>query len=68
MHWGPRKWRISPKFPNSTHHEVLKALKEAGLDSMPGPGAEILTDRVRRLISKGKCGSQEWLGYYDGSA
>ena len=28
---------------------------------MPGPGAEILTDRVRRLISKGKCGSQEWL-------
>src|SRR6185437_11805609 len=41
--------------------EVLMALKEAGLDSMPGPGAEILTDRVRRLISKGKCGSQEWL-------
>ena len=49
------------KISNSTHHEVLKALKEAGLDSLPGPGAEILTDRVRRLISKGKCGSQEWL-------
>ena len=45
----------------STHREVLMALKEAGLDSLPGPGAEILTDRVRRLISKGKCGSQEWL-------
>jgi cyclic dehypoxanthinyl futalosine synthase len=28
---------------------------------MPGPGAEILNDRVRRLISKGKCGAQEWL-------
>jgi cyclic dehypoxanthinyl futalosine synthase len=41
--------------------EVLAALKEAGMDSMPGPGAEILVDRVRRLISKGKCGSQEWL-------
>ena len=27
----------------------------------PGAGAEILTDRVRRLISKGKCGAQEWL-------
>lgn len=40
---------------------MLKALKEAGLDSLPGPGAEILVDRVRRLISKGKCGSQEWL-------
>ena len=37
------------------------ALKDAGLDSLPGPGAEILTDRVRRLISKGKCGTQEWL-------
>ena len=36
-------------------------LKEAGLDSLPGPGAEILVDRVRRLISKGKCGSEEWL-------
>lgn len=44
-----------------THHEVLKALKEAGMDSLPGAGAEILIDRVRRLISKGKCGAQEWL-------
>jgi cyclic dehypoxanthinyl futalosine synthase len=40
---------------------VLTALKEAGLDSLPGAGAEILIDRVRRLISKGKCGAQEWL-------
>jgi cyclic dehypoxanthinyl futalosine synthase len=39
----------------------LKALKEAGLDSLPGAGAEILIDRVRRLISKGKCGADEWL-------
>jgi cyclic dehypoxanthinyl futalosine synthase len=45
----------------TTHHEVLKALKEAGMDSLPGAGAEILIDRVRRLISKGKCGAQEWL-------
>ncbi len=44
-----------------THREVLKALKEAGMDSLPGAGAEILIDRVRRLISKGKCGAQEWL-------
>ena len=28
---------------------------------MPGAGAEILVDRVRRLISKGKCGADEWL-------
>ena len=39
----------------------MAALKEAGLDSLPGAGAEILNDRVRRLISKGKCGRQEWL-------
>src|SRR5690606_32372129 len=45
----------------ATHHDVLKALKEAGLDSLPGAGAEILIDRVRRLTSKGKCGAQEWL-------
>ncbi|MEK7253402.1 MAG: dehypoxanthine futalosine cyclase, partial [Bacteroidota bacterium] len=36
-------------------------LHEAGLDSLPGAGAEILDDRVRRLISKGKCGAKEWL-------
>ena len=44
-----------------SHREVLMALKEAGMDSLPGAGAEILNDRVRRLISKGKCGAQEWL-------
>ena len=45
----------------STHREVLTALKAAGMDSLPGAGAEILIDSVRRLISKGKCGAQEWL-------
>ena len=49
------------KLEKSTHKDVLTALKEAGLDSLPGAGAEILVDRVRRLISKGKCGSDEWL-------
>ena len=58
---GPPEVAHITKLEKSTHREVLMALKEAGLDSMPGPGAEILTDRVRRLISKGKCGSQEWL-------
>ena len=58
---GPPEVAHITKLEKSTHREVLMALKEAGLDSLPGPGAEILTDRVRRLISKGKCGSQEWL-------
>ena len=58
---GPPEVAHITKISNSTHREVLMALREAGLDSLPGPGAEILTDRVRRLISKGKCGTQEWL-------
>ncbi|WP_251760798.1 cyclic dehypoxanthinyl futalosine synthase [Parasegetibacter sp. NRK P23] len=58
---GPPEVAHICKLEKMSHREVLLALKESGLDSLPGPGAEILTDRVRRLISKGKCGSQEWL-------
>ncbi|HEY8398308.1 MAG TPA: cyclic dehypoxanthinyl futalosine synthase [Flavihumibacter sp.] len=58
---GPPEVAHICKLEKKSHHEVLKALKEAGMDSLPGPGAEILIDRVRRLISKGKCGAQEWL-------
>ena len=58
---GPPEVAHITKLEKSTHKAVLLALKEAGLDSLPGPGAEILVDRVRRLISKGKCGTDEWL-------
>lgn len=58
---GPPEIAHITKLEKSTHTEVLRALKQAGLDSLPGAGAEILDDRVRRLISKGKCGGQEWL-------
>lgn len=58
---GPPEVAHICKLEKMSHRDVLLALKESGLDSLPGPGAEILTDRVRRLISKGKCGSQEWL-------
>ena len=58
---GPPEIAHITKLEKSTHTEVLKALKEAGLDSLPGAGAEILNDRVRRLISKGKCSGREWL-------
>ncbi len=40
---------------------VIERLREAGLDSIPGGGAEILVDRVRREISPKKCSSAEWL-------
>ena len=58
---GPPEVAHIAKLEKMSHHDVLKALKEAGLDSLPGAGAEILVDRVRRLISKGKCGADEWL-------
>lgn len=58
---GPPEIAHIAKLEKSTHTEVLKSLIEAGLDSLPGAGAEILNDRVRRLISKGKCGGREWL-------
>ncbi len=58
---GPPEIAHITQLEKSTHYEVLKTLKEAGLDSLPGAGAEILDDRVRRLISKGKCGAEEWL-------
>lgn len=58
---GPPEIAHITKLEKSTHSEVLKALKDAGLDSLPGAGAEILNDRVRRLISKGKCTGREWL-------
>ncbi len=41
--------------------QVLERLHAAGLDSVPGGGAEILVDRVRRKIAKAKCTSEEWL-------
>src|SRR3954471_12351063 len=58
---GPPEVAHICKLQKASHHEVLKKLKEAGMDSLPGAGAEILVDRVRRLISKGKCGADEWL-------
>ena len=58
---GPPEVAHITKLEKSTHIEVLTALKKAGMDSLPGAGAEILVDRVRRLISKGKCGAEEWL-------
>ena len=58
---GPPEIAHITKLEKSTHTAVLQSLKDAGLDSLPGAGAEILDDRVRRLISKGKCGGQEWL-------
>ncbi len=58
---GPPEIAHITQIEKSTHREVLNTLMEAGMDSLPGPGAEILNDRVRRLVSNGKCSAQEWL-------
>jgi len=41
--------------------DTLLRLQAAGLDSLPGGGAEILDDQVRHRISRLKCGVQEWV-------
>lgn len=58
---GPPEVAHICKLDKISHREALQALKDAGLDSLPGAGAEILVDRVRRLVSNGKCGADEWL-------
>jgi cyclic dehypoxanthinyl futalosine synthase len=45
-----------------TTWEVLQRLRDAGLDSLPGGGGEILVDRVRAIIAPKKTKSDEWLG------
>lgn len=44
-----------------TYRETLEQLISAGLDSLPGAGAEILSDRVRSKISRNKCSVSQWL-------
>jgi aminodeoxyfutalosine synthase len=48
-----------------THEEVLRVLKDAGLGSLPGGGAEIFADRVRQLIAPGKEHPDEWFDVHD---
>jgi len=44
-----------------TDEQVLRDLQDAGLDSLPGGGAEIFADRVRRKICHDKCGADRYL-------
>ncbi|MBA0907984.1 MAG: radical SAM protein [Nitrosarchaeum sp.] len=51
---------LSKLTKNSTK-EILSRLKDAGLDSMPGGGAELFHPEIRGKIVRGKCSGQEWL-------
>ncbi len=57
---GPPEIVHISKIEGISYKQTLEQLREAGLDSLPGAGAEILSDRVRNIISRGKCKSKEW--------
>ena len=58
---GPPEIVHIAKMEAISFNEVLGKLREAGLDSLPGAGAEILSDRVRKILSPVKCTVKEWL-------
>ena len=49
------------KITKNSTKEILGRLKDAGLDSMPGGGAELFHPDIRSKIVRGKCSGQEWL-------
>jgi aminodeoxyfutalosine synthase len=49
------------KLTKNSIKEILSRLKDAGLDSMPGGGAELFHPDIRNKIVRGKCTGQEWL-------
>ena len=53
------------KLEGCSHEEVLRVLKDAGLGSMPGGGAEIFAERVRALVAPGKEHPDEWFDVHD---
>ncbi len=57
---APEIWHIS-KQSNLELDETISRLKDAGLGSIPGGGAEILDDRVRSHISPNKIGWEQWM-------
>lgn len=59
--FSPAEIVVVAKLSKISLRETIWRLREAGLDSIPGGGAEILTDRMRKEISPGKCSADEWL-------
>ena len=61
----PREIHHMTTLSGLTHEEVLRELKEAGLGSLPGGGAEIFADRVRALVAPGKEHADIWFHVHD---
>lgn len=58
---GPPEIAYIAKREKMSYKDVLVSLVESGMDSLPGAGAEILVDHIRKELSPGKCDSQAWL-------
>jgi len=58
---GPPEIVFLAKKEKKSFREILSILMDAGLDSLPGAGAEILADRVRKIVSPAKATTCEWL-------
>ncbi|MBS1637934.1 MAG: aminofutalosine synthase MqnE [Bacteroidetes bacterium] len=48
-----------------SYEEGMKLMRDAGLDSMPGGGAEIFDAEIREKIAGGKCSAEEWLAIHE---
>ncbi|BFH76089.1 aminofutalosine synthase MqnE [Thermus thermophilus] len=62
--WTAAEIHHFSKIARLSYREVLEALKEAGLDAMPGGGAEIFAERVRRRIARAKVSAEGWLAVH----
>lgn len=59
--FSPQEIQFIAREDNTSYEKVLLSLKEAGLGSMPGTAAEVLDDRVRKIICPEKINSATWL-------
>ena len=58
---GPPEVHYIARKEGLSYRNTLEELVKSGLDSLPGAGAEILSDRVRKIVSPAKCTTQQWL-------
>ncbi len=61
----PVEYHYIFKKAKMSYEEGMKAMKEAGLQSMPGGGAEIFHPEIRDQIAGGKCSGEEWLRIHE---
>ncbi len=64
---GPPEIVYLAKKEGISFYDVLSQLIDSGLDSLPGAGAEILSDRVRKILAPGKATTNEWLAVMQGA-